>query len=320
MADPGLSWIGSWVGLWLGGCGILEQMKVSASAAKRRKKKRFFQVKRGSKVFIPTPGHQIIIPFRKISVVLIFLLSFLCVYLAFRSDLFLVHIVEGKTEKEPKIILGIFNSEKKKALGLIENQVRGKSLFFINQRALKEKILKDFLSISDVSFEKDFPNRLLVETLPREPIAVVEIVKSQKLATASAQIATASSVPGQRFVVDAEGLVFAKAGDFFGLPLFHLFDERVPSLGENIGQKRIETASEIIENLKKDEIEVSEVFLTAFGSIEMILGDRTKVLFSGQKNPIAQVASLQLILSSTRIEGRVPRTIDLRFEKPIIKY
>lgn len=302
----------------------MEQMKVSASAAKRRKKKRFFQVKRGSKVFIPTPGHQIIIPFRKISVVLIFLLSFLCVYLAFRSDLFLVHIVEGKTEKEPKIILGIFNSEKKKALGLIENQVRGKSLFFINQKALKEKILKDFLTISDVSFEKDFPNRLLVETLPREPIAVVSFAKEASsfgnIASESGKIATPPASFKQYFLVDKEGLVFAKAGDFFGLPLFHLFDERVPSLGENIGQKRIETASEIIENLKKDEIEVSEVFLTAFGSIEMIVRDGTKVLFSSQKNPIAQVASLQLILSSTRIEGRVLTSVDLRFERPVVRY
>ena len=297
------------------------QMRVSS---RRRKKKRFFQVKRGSKVFIPTPKHQIVIPFRKISVVLIFLLSFLCIYLAFRSDLFLVHIVEGKTEKEPKIILGIFNSEKKKALGLIENQVKGKSLFFINQKALKEKILKDFLSISDVSFEKDFPNKLLVETLPREPAAVVSFAKeasySGRIASGSGKIASPSASFQQYFLVDREGLVFAKASDFSGLPLFYLFDEEIPSLGENIGQTRIETASEIIENLKEDKTEVSEVFLTAFGSIEMILRDGTKVLFSSQKNPIAQVASLQLILSSTRIEGETPVIVDLRFEKPIIKY
>lgn len=290
-------------------------MKLSA-----RRKRRFFQVKRGAKVFIPTPRHQIVIPFRKISVVLIFLLSFLCVYLAFRSDLFLVHSIESKTEKSPETTLDIFNYEKKKALKLIEGRVRGRSIFFINQKALKEKILKNFLSIANVSFRKDFPNRLLVETLPREPVAVVEIVKSQKLATASAQIATASSVPSQWFMVDAKGLVFAKVSTFSGLPLFYLFDEKIPSLGENIGQKRIRVASEIVEILKRDKIEVDEVFLTAFGGIEMVLKEGTKILFSSQKEPVAQVASLQLILSSTKMEGKTPEVIDLRFERAVVRY
>jgi len=44
------------------------------------------------------------------------------------------------------------------------------------------------------------------------------------------------------------------------------------------------------------------------------------VLFSTGKDLKGQVASLQFILSRTKIEGKIPLRIDLRFEKPILKY
>lgn len=44
------------------------------------------------------------------------------------------------------------------------------------------------------------------------------------------------------------------------------------------------------------------------------------VLFSASKDLRGQVASLQFILSRTKIEGKIPLKIDLRFEKPILKY
>jgi len=286
-----------------------------------RRKRRFFQVKRGSKLFIPLPKHQIVIPFRKISVILILFLSLLCIYLAFRSDLFLVHSIEEKTEKGG---LAIFALEKKNALDFIEDQVKGKSIFFLNQKALKEKILKEFLSISDISFEKDFPNKLYVETFPREPVAALKFVKeaslSGRVASDSARIATSSAFDQQFFLVDKEGLVFVKVSTFSGLPLFYLFDEKFPGLGENIGQKRIQTALEVAQLLKEARIEIKEVFLTSFGTIEMSLKEGPRVLFSSQKSPVAQVTSLQLILSSSRMEGEIPKTIDLRFERPVVRY
>lgn len=289
-----------------------------------RRKRRFFQVKRGSKLFILIPKHQIVVPFRKISVILIFFLSLLCVYLAFRSDVFLVHMIEEKQKKAPDTILAVFVSEKRRAIDFIESQVKGRSIFFINQKALKEKILKEFLSISDISFEKDFPNKLYVETLPREPVAVLKFVKeasfSGRIASSSARMATSSAFAQQFFLVDKEGLVFAKVSSFSSLPLFYLFDEKFPDLGENIGQKRIQTASEVAQLLKKAKIEVGEVFLTAFGTIEMNLKEGPMVFFSCQKSSVAQVTSLQLILSSTKMESKVPKVIDLRFERPVVRF
>jgi hypothetical protein len=38
------------------------------------------------------------------------------------------------------------------------------------------------------------------------------------------------------------------------------------------------------------------------------------------KKPKTRVDSLQLILKQTKIEGQVPKIIDLKFDKPIIKF
>lgn len=43
-------------------------------------------------------------------------------------------------------------------------------------------------------------------------------------------------------------------------------------------------------------------------------------LFSSEKNLDSQIISLQFILSRSKIEGRLPKLVDLRFDKPVILY
>lgn len=50
------------------------------------------------------------------------------------------------------------------------------------------------------------------------------------------------------------------------------------------------------------------------------LSGNTTVLFSSKKNLKSQVASLQFIISRSKIEGKIPSKIDLRFEKPVAVY
>lgn len=43
-------------------------------------------------------------------------------------------------------------------------------------------------------------------------------------------------------------------------------------------------------------------------------------LFSSEKELTSQVISLQFILSRSKIEGKLPKLVDLRFDKPVILY
>lgn len=55
-------------------------------------------------------------------------------------------------------------------------------------------------------------------------------------------------------------------------------------------------------------------------TIEASFSGELQVLFSREKELRTQVASLQFILLRAKIEGRLPKKIDLRFDKAIISY
>jgi len=55
-------------------------------------------------------------------------------------------------------------------------------------------------------------------------------------------------------------------------------------------------------------------------AIVVLLSTGEKVFFSPKGDFSTQVTSLQFILSRTKIEGRRPKSIDLRFEKPVLEY
>ena len=53
---------------------------------------------------------------------------------------------------------------------------------------------------------------------------------------------------------------------------------------------------------------------------EATLSSRLIVVISKDKDFSSQVASLQFILIRSKIEGKIPTKIDLRFDKPVLKY
>ena len=50
------------------------------------------------------------------------------------------------------------------------------------------------------------------------------------------------------------------------------------------------------------------------------LSDGPVVLYSLDKDPQTSVGALQLILSRSRIEGKLPKIIDLQYSKPVVRY
>lgn len=72
---------------------------------------------------------------------------------------------------------------------------------------------------------------------------------------------------------------------------------------------------ELAEELKRADIRVISLSITGEKELEASISGGTKVLLKTEK--IAQqVSSLQLMLARFKIEGRIPKKIDLRFEKP----
>lgn len=72
--------------------------------------------------------------------------------------------------------------------------------------------------------------------------------------------------------------------------------------------------------LAKKQIAVNKVEKTKDATFIVELKQGGEVTFSSQKDIIAQIASLQFILSHLTMEGREFSKLDLRFEKPVIVF
>jgi cell division septal protein FtsQ len=72
--------------------------------------------------------------------------------------------------------------------------------------------------------------------------------------------------------------------------------------------------------LQKEQIAFTKIEKTNEASFLVELKQGGVVTFSSQKDIIAQIASLQFILSHLTMEGREFSKLDLRFEKPVIVF
>lgn len=76
---------------------------------------------------------------------------------------------------------------------------------------------------------------------------------------------------------------------------------------------------ELQRNLQKAGLESTKTFFLG-REIDASLSSGVAVTFSQEKDLALQVASLQLILQRFKIEGKTPKKIDLRFNKPIVTF
>lgn len=265
----------------------------------KRRKRRLFRIKRPLRLFITTPKNQIIIPLWKIFSLLTLLLSLLCFYFILRSDIFLIRNIKFQNRVSPPL--------KSNLRELLGKKIQGKSIFFLDLAQLEKELPKKFPQIKKISFQKKLPDQLLIRVEERKPVAVLRTG------------APASPSGRHYFLVDKEGVVFAKSATFSGVPLLFLPEEETPSLGKEIGKGRVNSACKIISLLGEKGIEAEKVFLKE-GEIEIILQEKIKIIFPGQNDFSFKVASLQSILSSLKMEGKIPKEIDLRFERPVVRF
>ena len=98
------------------------------------------------------------------------------------------------------------------------------------------------------------------------------------------------------------------------------FNFVLPTRGEIINPLPSPTAKEELENfLRQGGLTPTNLNFRQKEAEGSFSGNLT-VFFSLDKDLFSQVISLQFILSRSKIEGRLPRLVDLRFNKPVISY
>jgi cell division septal protein FtsQ len=183
---------------------------------------------------------------------------------------------------------------------LIINDFSGENIFLLNKTEVKREIKASLPKIGFVEVDKQLFNKLRVKLIPREPL--FSCTKSNKT----------------WYVVDKERMVFEQQIDEpEEIPVFNIKNGQL-IVGEKLAeeyQSLVDLALELKESyIIPDKIDYEQNLFT------LDLKDNTTASISGSKSLTSQVGSLQFILRQSKIEGRLPKSIDLRFSKPIVKY
>ncbi|MBI2599741.1 FtsQ-type POTRA domain-containing protein [Candidatus Daviesbacteria bacterium] len=196
--------------------------------------------------------------------------------------------------------------------------VQGQSLLFLDRNKVSNNILKKFICIKSASVLQIFPDKVKVELVGRIPDAMLFTLKNSEATTAGLleEIATPSAKAGMdAYLMDQEGVVFAKTSERLDIPNVFLDEDIMPGkkLDGNRGEKIFKVLVKIREfGLDNTTSQIYNNFLIVFSL--------PKIIFNLNEDINAQIASLQLILKIAKIDHINLEFIDLRFDKPIVKF
>jgi len=257
------------------------------------KKKRKIK-KRPSRVFKPSTSKYIVLTFKTIISLLIFLFLIIAFIFFFTNDYFKISFLDCEKNKLPC-------SEKERNFFL---DFFGENIFLFNTDKKERQIKNSYPHIREVEIEKKLPNKVLLQIKDREEFASLN--RDDK----------------SWFIFDKEGfflkMVYEKPKN---LPeIFSYHSGLNLSVGQKIDKKEILISLKILKSLKDSFILLEKIIVDKREIITLFLTNDVVASLSAQKNTPNQVDSLQFILRQSKIEGRLPLFIDLRFDKPVIRY
>lgn len=182
---------------------------------------------------------------------------------------------------------------------LINVKIAGTNIFLFDSTQISQKLQTNFSCIKSIKIIRKFPKTILVQVSRREPRANLYIIKDTGIE------ATSSAIE-ESFLLDEEGVIFS--GTAADTPM------KIYSSQKNINFKNILA---ILNKIKVFGIEVMEaVVVQNF----LLINSTPKITFALDKEIDVQTASLQLILAKAKIDEETAEFIDLRFDKPVVRF
>lgn len=87
-----------------------------------------------------------------------------------------------------------------------------------------------------------------------------------------------------------------------------------------VAQNKASVVITLEKELEKSNISFKSVQVKQDGSLMVELSDGSSVIFSQKKDIKNQISSLQLVLSRLTIEGKKLKSLDFRFNNPVVSY
>jgi len=253
----------------------------------------------------------------KIGILVLIFFLILDLYLLFDSSFFKIKSLEVNLEK-----IGCVTKDKI----LSENSLIGQN-FFLLSGDFEKKIKDKYFCIKDIHLEKKFPDKIKLNISGREAVVVLVSLKTseasisgllENLSTPSSYLVSQDNI-SQEVLVDSEGIIFSKY-EGGTLPKIFLTASDL-NIGKKIEEEVIKNSLNIIEKVKTFGLSLQEARI--YSKNTLYLSPTTnlpKLIFALNKDINVQLASLQLILEEAKIDMQEMEFIDLRYDKPIVKY
>lgn len=225
---------------------------------------------------------------KKLFIYLVVLLLPILIFVIYKSNLFSIEEVDCKTQYGPCL---------QEDIAKVQKHI-GKNIFFLSKDKVKEVLSQDTMN-RKVVVQKNFPWELKVRIEKRKPI--VAITNQQQLLY---------------FLVDRDAIMLEPVEKTF-LPTLLVRKKAEYHVGDYLGED-VKNAVQILYLTTKNEVINSTILENK--SITFELDQGLLVIFPLSKDPQVLVGALQLILSRSRIEGKLPKVIDLRYIKPVLTY
>ena len=200
-----------------------------------------------------------------------------------------------------KEILLISDDSKMKIIGT--SSLRNKNLLLLNLTELEKEIIQKNPTVRSVEITKIYPNKLRLKiTSDRAVVAV-------KADLGYLYLSDKGKITSKKKVLDKK------------LPLINYYQKVYFSnyqSGQKINYKEIITVLELVKKAENlglivDTVDIVGTYMVAFNLEEK------KIIFSLEKKLEEQEFELETIVKQFRIEGKEFISLDLRFNKPVIK-
>ncbi len=198
------------------------------------------------------------------------------------------------------------------------SKLLGKNILFVDSTNSIKNIKEKFICVKAINFSKNFPDKVKLDVLEREP--KVKLLILNKVATAAANlenIATPSAKVVQTTYLADEEIIFAKDLNQASDSQIYIQDSDL-SLGKNINDL-IKKSLDILNQIKTFGLDTQTTQITDKSLVIFPTDSQPKILFSLEKDNNLQIGSLQLIFKKAKIDKESIEFIDLRFDKPILR-
>lgn len=179
-------------------------------------------------------------------------------------------------------------------------QLLSTSLLFFPSQRMAQKIQEDNPLIRSVQLKKKFPSTLVIQVVKRKPIAVL-------------------NTEGYEYAIDDEGMILTKdaAVDDANIPVIQI-SAGVVRIGSLITDGCVIQAIRFL-NLLPVSITISHI--TAEDRLSLLARYKTTdILIPQQGDLMYTIDTLQTLIAGFTIKGIMPKTIDLRYTKPVVQF